>query len=171
MSDQHVDYDPHAQAEENETDNVVVEHAGFEGTEPHAPDADGLDEGEEPVSIVDEWGGDYPVGTQLFCAKFDADDFDASWGEGDYSDGATVAIQRGTGTPTEGWILKHAHLNDGERTKLILEKHASRDAMTILYSLKDQVFEAFIEAWGKDGGMQPGKSNRSARRSANRKRR
>lgn len=167
--DQHTEYNPHAEAEHQ--GDKPVEHTGFEGTEPEALDADGIDDGDEPISIVDEWAGDYPAGTQLFCAKFDADDFDHSWGEGDYSEGATVAIKRGTGTPSEGWILRHAHLNDGERTKLILEKHASRDALTILYSLRDSVFEAFIEAWGKDGGMQPGKSNRSARRSANRKRR
>lgn len=156
------------QRDEQPADQPAPEHAGFEGTEPTAPDADGAD---EPLSIVDEWAGDYPAGTQLFCAKFDADDFDHDWGEGDYSEGATVAIKRGTGTPSEGWLLRHAHLNDGERTKVILEKHASRDALTILYSLRDSVFESFIEAWGKDGGMQPGKSNRSARRSANRKRR
>ena len=149
-----------------------TEHVGFEGTEPTTPDGDGLDKGDEPLSIVDEWGGDYPPGTPLFCAKFDAEDYNDEWGEGDFSEGATVAIRRGSGVPPQGWIIRHAHLSDLERTKAIIEKHASPwDALAILYSLKDSAFDAFVEAWGKDGGMAPGKSGRSARRSANRKRR
>lgn len=169
---EHVDYNPHA--EQEQPAGPPPEHVGFEGTEPTAPDADGLDQGDEPLSIVDEWAGDYPAGTQLFCAKFDADDFQSgvySVGGADWSEGATVAIRRGEGVPPQGWIIQHAHLSDLERTKAILNLHASVDAQTILYSLKDQVFDAFVEAWGKDGGMSPGKSNRSARRSANRKRR
>lgn len=167
---QHATFDPHAE-EAKQADQAPPEHVGFEGTEPTAPDGDGLDKGDEPLSIVDEWGGDYPAGTALFCAKFDAEDFDDDWGEGDFSEGATVAIRRGTGVPPQGWIIRHAHLSDLERTKAIIEKHASPDALAILYSLKDTAFDAFVEAWGKDGGMAPGKSNRSARRSANRKRR
>lgn len=169
---EHVDFDPHAAEQADKP--KPIEHAGFEGTEPTTPDADGLDEGDKPLSIVDEWAGDYPAGSQLFCAKFDAEDFeDGVWteGVGDFSEGSTVAIRRGNGLPPKGWILQHAHLNDGERSKLILEKHASPDALRILYALKDSVFEAFIDAWGKDGGMTPGKSNRSARRSANTRRR
>lgn len=166
---QHATFDPHAG--DQDQDQKAPEHVGFEGTEPTAPDADGVEAGDEPLSIVEEWGGDYPAGTPLFCAKFDPEDFDDNWGEGDFTEGATVAIKRGNGTPPQGWILRHAHLSDLERTKAILEKHASPDALAILYSLKDQAFDAFVEAWGKDGGMAPGKSNRSARRSANRKRR
>lgn len=150
MSDEHTTYDPHAAEAEHQGDKPV-EHAGFEGTEPTAPDADGLDAGDEPISIVDEWAGDYPAGTQLFCAKFDADDFDHSWGEGDYSEGATVAIKRGTGTPSEGWILRHAHLNDGERTKLILrEARVARRA-------HDPVLAARFRLRGVHRGMGEGR--------------
>jgi hypothetical protein len=165
---EHATFDPHA--EDKPEAPKPPEHAGFESTNPTAPDPID-DEDDEPLSIVDEWGGDYPPGTSLFCAKFDPDDFDEDWGEGDFSDGATVAIKRGTGVPPQGWIIRHAHLSDLERTKAILEKHASPDALAILYSLKDSAFDAFVEAWGKDGGMAPGKSNRSARRSGRMKRR
>lgn len=165
----HVDYDPHAEPEKPAP--AAPTHVGFESTEPTAPDPELSDDDDEPLSIVDEWGGDYPPGTSLFCAKFDAEDFDDDWGEGDFSDGATVAIKRGTGVPPQGWIIRHAHLSDLERTKAILEKHASPDALAILYSLKDSAFDAFVDAWGADGGMKPGKSNRSARRSGRMKRR
>ena len=162
---QHSEFDPHAPAETVE--KPAPEHAGLDGAHmiAEAPDADGA------MTIAEEWGGDYPSGSALFCASFDADDFDTDWGEGDFSEGATVAIRRGTGVPPQGWIIRHAHLTDLERTKLILEKHASPDARAILYSLKDSVFDAFVEAWGKDGGMQPGKSRRSARRSGSTRRR
>lgn len=126
---------------------------------------------DENAEIAKDWAEDYPAGSELFCAQFDADDFDDRWTEADYSDGATVAVRRGSGMPPQGWILRHAHLSDLERTKAILEKHASADALAILYDLKDGPFDDFLEAWGKDGGMQPGKSNRSARRSASSKRR
>lgn len=126
---------------------------------------------DDAVDIAKDWSEDYAPGTELFCARFDPEDFDDHWSEDDYSEGATVAVRRGSGMPPQGWILRHAHLSDLERTKLILEKHASADALRILYDLKDRPFDDFLEAWGKDGGMQPGKSNRSARRSANSKRR
>lgn len=171
MSDEHqpehATFDPHAE-DERQDDKSEPEHAGFEDTDPTAPEPDGDD---KPLSIAEEWGGDYPAGTALYCAKFDPEDFNEDWAVGDYEDGATVAIQRGTGVPPQGWIIRHAHLNDLERTKLILEKHASPDALTILYSLNDKAFDAFVEAWGKDGGMTPGKSKRSARRSGNTRRR
>lgn len=163
---QHSEYDPHAQAEPS--DQPAPEHAGLDGAETETIEVDG--DGDE-LSIPEEWGGDYPAGTQLFCAKFDADDFDNDWGEGDFEDGATVAIRRGSGVPPQGWIIRHAHLTDLERTKAILEKHASPDALAILYSLKDTAFDAFVDAWGKDGGMTPGKSKRSARRSGSTRRR
>lgn len=158
----HTTFDPHAAEQAPEA--PAPEHAGLDDAE-KAPAPAG------ELSIAEEWGGDYPPGTSLFCAKFDAEDFDSDWGEGDFEDGATVAIKRGTGVPPQGWIIRHAHLSDLERTKAILEKHASPDALAILYSLKDVAFDAFVEAWGKDGGMTPGKSNRSARRSASMKRR
>lgn len=151
---------------ENQGDKPEPEHAGFEDTR---PDDDADADGE--LSIIEEWDGDYPSGTALFCAKFTADDFDSDWGEAKFPEGATVAIRRGSGRPSQGFILRHAQLSEGELTKVILERHASADALTILYSLKDTVFDAFVEAWGKDGGMTPGKSNRSARRSGSTRRR
>lgn len=158
---QHTEFDPHA--DEQQAEQPAPEHAGLDDAQ--------LTEQVGEESIAEEWGGDYPPGTSLFCAKFDAEDFSPEWGEGDFDEGATVAIRRGTGTPPQGWIIRHAHLSDLERTKAILEKHASADALAILYSLKDSAFDAFVEAWGKDGGMTPGKSRRSARRSGNMKRR
>lgn len=158
---QHTDYSPNDVEDQDVAEPV---HAGLDDAEKDEAPEGGL-------SIVEEWGGDYPAGTSLFCASFDAEDFNSEWSEGDWSEGATVAIKRGTGTPPQGWIIRHAHLTDLERTKAILEKHASSDALAILYSLNDQSFDAFVEAWGKDGGMTPGKSNRSARRSASTKRR
>lgn len=149
---------------EDQGDKIEPDHVGFEDTDPDEAPAGEL-------SIAEEWDGDYTAGTALFCAKFDPEDFNTDWSDGDFSEGATVAIQRGTGVPPQGWIIRHAHLSDLERTKAILEKHASRDALAILYSLNDDVFDAFVEAWGKDGGMQPGKSNRSARRSGRTRRR
>ena len=151
---------------EDQGDKTEPDHVGFEDQ-----DVDQPAEPDGELSIVEEWGGDYPPGTALYCAKFDPDDFNTDWSEGDFSEGATVAIKRGTGVPPQGWIIRHAHLSDLERTKAILEKHASRDALAILYSLNDSVFDAFVEAWGKDGGMEPGKSNRSARRSGRTRRR
>ncbi|MCV7226058.1 hypothetical protein [Mycolicibacterium komossense] len=160
---QHSDFNPDV---EDQADKPAPEHVGLEECDAKEPSAS-----DPELSIAEEWGGDYPAGTALFCARFDADDFDSEWGEGDFSEGATVAIRRGTGTPPQGWIIRHAHLSDLERTKAIIEKHASADALAILYSLNDKTFDAFTEAWGKDGGMTPGKSNRSARRSASSKRR
>lgn len=166
--DEHQDQPQHTefQRDEQPADQSAPEHVGFDGQ-----DVDQPAEPDGELSIVEEWGGDYPAGSALFCAKFDADDFDTDWGEGDFEDGATVAILRGSGMPAKGWIIRHAHLTDLERTKAILEKHASLDALAILYSLKDSAFDAFVEAWSKDGGMGPGKSNRSARRSASTRRR
>ncbi|ACB58174.1 tail assembly chaperone [Mycobacterium phage Jolene] len=152
--DEHQDQPQHTEFQRDETpaELPAPEHAGFEGTDTAEPSTS-----DPELSIVEEWGGDYPPGTALFCAKFDADDFDADWGEDEFPDGATVAIRRGSGVPPQGWIIRHAHLSDLERTKAILEKHASPDALRILYSLKDAAFDAFVEAWGKDGGMAPGK--------------
>lgn len=167
MADEYQDQPQHSEFHADVEDQGAApepEHAGLEGADTEPAPAG------EP-SIVEEWGGDYPAGSALFCAKFDAEDFDTDWGEDEFPEGATVAIRRGTGIPPQGWIIRHAHLTDLERTKAILEKHASPDALRILYSLNDKTFDAFVEAWGKDGGMTPGKSNRSARRSANMRRR
>lgn len=165
-NDQNVEHVDFNRDEEHQADKPAPDHVGFEETTP----ADQSDSDPE-LTIAEEWGGDYPPGSALFCARFEAEDFDENWGEGDFSEGATVAIRRGEGAPPQGWILRHAHLSDLERTKAILERFASQDALAILYSLKDQAFDSFVEAWGKDGGMTPGKSNRSQRRAASKRRR
>lgn len=163
---QHTEFDPHAA--DQSAERPAPEHAGFEHADPNAPVPD--DDGRE-MSIVEEWGEDYPPGTALFCAKFDADDFDNDWNDVEFGDGTTVAIRRGSGMPPKGWIMRHAHLTDLEREKVILSQHATPDAMQIITSLNDRAYTAFVEAWAKDGGVEPGKSNRSARRSASTKRR
>lgn len=116
--------------------------------------------------------GEYPAGTEIFSAKFDADDFqDPMWLDGrEYPDGAVISIRRGQ-APPQGWVLRHAHLSDLERTELVFRMHADSAALTVLYDLKDETLEEFIEAWDRDGGVTPGKSPRSTRRSKTTKKR
>lgn len=125
---------------------------------------------DEPVSvppeIAAEWADEYPEGTELFGATFDADDFDTDYSDdADYSDGTTVAVKRCLRKPPPGWIRKHAHLSDLERTFALIEKHCSTRALEILDALKEKPWNDFVEAWGRDGGLIEGKSSRSARRS------
>jgi hypothetical protein len=124
--------------------------------------------GEPPTvapDIADEWADEYEEGTELFGATFDADDFDTDYSDADYGDGTTVAVQRCLRKPPPGWIRKHAHMSDLERTFALIEKHCAPRALDILDSLKEKPWNDFVEAWGKDGGLIEGKSNRSARRS------
>lgn len=121
-------------------------------------------------AIVAEWAECYDPGTELFVGSFGADDFDPEYGSDDYPDGTTIAVKRCTSKPTPGWIRKHAHLNDLERTFALLEMHACDEALEILDALKGEQWDEFVNSWGQDGGLVP-KSTRSARRSANRKRR
>lgn len=125
-------------------------------------------DGVDPAAIAADWADDYPAGAELFCGTFVADDFDADYGT-EHPGGETVAIRRCERVPTPGWIRRHAELGDMERTFKLIEMHASPDALDILDGLKSQPWNDFVEAWGVDGGILP-KSNRSARRSASRKR-
>ena len=116
--------------------------------------------------IADEWADEYDEGTKLFGATFDAGDFDHDYSDSDYGDGTTVAVQRCLRKPPPGWIRKHAHLSDLERTFALIEKHCAPRALDILDALKEKPWNEFVEAWGRDGGLIEGKSNRSARRFA-----
>jgi len=115
--------------------------------------------------IAAEWAEEYDEGTELFGATFAADDFDAEYSDVDYPDGSTVAVKRCLQKPPPGWIRKHAHLSDLERTFALIEKHCCDRALEVLDSLKEKPWNDFVEAWGRDGGLIEGKSNRSARRS------
>lgn len=117
-----------------------------------------------PDNVTAEWAEEYPAGTELFGATFNADDFDPEYGD-DYPDGTTVAVKRCLRKPPPGWIRQHAHLSDLERTFALIERHCTDKALAILDSLKEKPWNDFVEAWGKDGGLIEGKSNRSARRS------
>lgn len=117
-----------------------------------------------PAEVAEEWADDYPEGAELFGATFDADDFDTEYGS-EYPDGTTVAVKRCLRKPPPGWIRKHAHLSDLERTFALIEQHCSDRALDILDSLKETPWNDFVERWGIDGGLIEGKSNRSARRS------
>lgn len=124
-------------------------------------------------SVVDrpEYG-EYPAGTEVFSAKFDADDFqDQRWLEGrEYPDGAVISIRRGK-TPPQGWVLRHRHLSNLERSDMVFRMHADDAAIGALYDLNDEAFDEFVTAWDEDGGVTPGKSPRSTPRSKPKKRR
>lgn len=116
--------------------------------------------------------GEYPVGTEVFSAKFDAEDFqDPMWLDGrEYPDGAVITIRRGK-TPPQGWVLRHRNLSDLDRADLVFRMHADTDALSALYDLGDESFDEFVTAWSDDGGVSPGKSPRSTRRSKTTKKR
>jgi hypothetical protein len=137
------------------TDDDKVDDATGDDTEPQIVEPD----------IAAEWADEYPDGTQLFGATFDADDFDTDYGS-EYPDGTTLAVQRCLRKPPPGWIRKHAHLSDLERTFALIEKHCCERALEVLDSLKEKPWNDFVERWGRDGGLIDPKSNRSARRSA-----
>lgn len=117
-----------------------------------------------PADVAADWADDYEEGAELFGATFDADDFDTEYGD-EYPDGTTVAVKRCTSKPTPGWIRKHAHMSDLERTFALIEKHSAPRALDILDSLKEEPWQEFMERWGRDGGLIEGKSPRSSRRS------
>lgn len=110
--------------------------------------------------------GEYPAGTEVFSAKFDADDFQSPmWLDGrEYPDGAVITIRRGE-RPSQGWVMRNAHLSDLERADLVFRIHADAEALSALYDLTDESFDEFVRAWDRDGGVTLGKSPRSTRRS------
>ncbi|QYC55097.1 tail assembly chaperone [Mycobacterium phage Boilgate] len=121
-------------------------------------------ETQQQKSIADEWADEYEPGAELFCASFDATDFDTEYGQA-YPDGTTLAVKRCIRKPPPGWVRRHAHLSDMERTFALIEMHCSDKALDILDSLGEDAWNDFVTAWAKDGGLVEGKSNRSARRS------
>ncbi|AXH46855.1 tail assembly chaperone [Mycobacterium phage Aminay] len=136
----------------------VVEHQADDVVAPVAAPA-------QSQTIAEQWADDYDEGAELFCASFDADDFDPEYGVADFGDGTTLAVRRCLRKPPPGWIRQHAHLSDLERTFALIEKHCVPRALEILDSLAEKPWNDFVEAWGRDGGLIEGKSNRSARRS------
>jgi hypothetical protein len=125
----------------------------------------------EEVSDRPEFG-DYPAGTEVFTAKFDAEDFqDPIWLDGrEYPNGAIIKIRRSE-KPHQGWLLRHRHLSQLERADLVFRLHADDDALDVLYDLNDDAYDEFVTAWDEDGGVTLGKSPRSSRRSKTTKRR
>ena len=144
--------------------DVVVDDGVDREDDIPAPATHHAPEGIDPKEIAADWAEDYPEGSELFCGTFDAEDFDTEFGGEEYPDGTTVAVKRCTRRPTPGWVRKHAHMSDLERTFALLELHASDEALDILDSLGEDAWNDFVQAWGQDGGIIP-KSSRSARRS------
>jgi len=126
----------------------------------------------EDVTVDRPEFGDYPAGTEVFSAKFDAEDFqDPMWLDGrEYPDGAVITIRRGKTAP-QGWVLRHRHLSNLDRADLVFRMHADEDALDALYDLNDEAFDEFVIAWDEDGGVTPGKSPRSTKLSKRKKRR
>lgn len=116
--------------------------------------------------------GDYPAGTEVFSAKFDADDFlDPEFNDGrEYPDGAIISIKRGKPIP-QAWIIRHAGIDYDLRLKLYLKIFADDDAMMAIFDLNDEAYKEFFDAWDEDGGVTPGKSPKSTRPSKRKKRR
>ena len=114
--------------------------------------------------IASEWADDYPEGAELFCASFDADDFDTFYGDG-YPDGTTVAVLAFR-RPPQGWIIANAGLDEITRTRSMLERHCRGEAFTILTSLCDDRLDEFVNTWM---GVDAGKSRASSKRSRGKK--
>lgn len=102
-------------------------------------------------TIAADWADEYEAGTELFCATFEADDFDPEYGA-DYPGGTTIAVRRFLRRPSPGWIRRHAHLSDMVRVLVLLEHHSSAKALAILDSLTEQAWRHFTDAWAEDGG-------------------
>lgn len=116
--------------------------------------------------------GDYPAGTEVFSAKFDADDFlDPMFNDGrEYPKGAVITLKRGKEMP-QAWILRHAGVDYDVRLRMYLKIFADDDAMIAIFDLNDEAFEEFFDAWDRDGGVTPGKSPKSTQRSKRTKKR
>ena len=116
--------------------------------------------------------GDYPAGTEVFSAKFDAEDFlDSMFNDGrEYPDGAVIAIKRGKPIP-KAWVIRHSNVDPDLRLKIYMQIFADDDAMTAIFDLNDDAFKEIFDAWDADGGVTPGKSPRSTQPSKRKKRR
>lgn len=116
--------------------------------------------------------GEYPAGTEVFTAKFDAEDFlPAKFNDGrEYPDGAIIRVERGSEIP-QSWLIRHAGIDYDLRLKKYLAIFADSEALTAIFDLTGDAFDEFFEAWDADGGVTPGKSQRSTPRSKRKKRR
>lgn len=116
--------------------------------------------------------GDYPAGTEVFSAKFDAEDFlPAKFNDGrEYPDGAIIRVERGSEIP-QSWVIRHAGMDYDLRIQKYLSIFADREALTAILDLTGDAFDEFFEAWDADGGVTPGKSQKSTPRSKRKKRR
>lgn len=126
----------------------------------------------EEVTVDRPEFGDYPAGTEVFSAKFDAEDFlDPEFNDGrEYPDGAIISIKRGKPIP-QAWIIRHAGMDHDLRLKLYLKIFADDDALMAIFDLNDEAYKEFFDAWDEDGGVTPGKSPRSTKPSKRKKRR
>ena len=129
---------------------------------------------ESPDAIAADWADEYPEGAQLFCAKFEADDFDSFYGD-PHPDGETIAI-RVAQRPSAGFFARHRDRTPQQLGFDVIERHMSERAWDIFCDLTDEAQNEFVETWSGDtfkedsAGKATG-SNRSSRRAANRKRR
>ncbi|MFT9765339.1 hypothetical protein ACM0CA_22675 [Mycobacteroides abscessus subsp. abscessus] len=144
-------------ADQAADDVPAVEHTA-------APDID------DAADIAADWADAYPPGSELFVGEFGPEDFETGeYAEGEYPDGATVAVKRCIKKPPPGWIRKHAGMGDLERTFALLELHACPEALDVLDALTADAWNEYVERWGEDGGLVSGNSRRAARRAARRK--
>lgn len=136
------------------------------------PTLDDTTDASDPV--VDEWADEYPEGAQLFCAKFDAEDFDEVYGK-PHPDGETIAI-RVAQRPSSGFFARHRDRTPIQLGFDVIERHMCERAWDIFCDLNDDAQNEFVERWSGDtfnqesAGKATG-SNRSSRRAGNKKRR
>lgn len=116
--------------------------------------------------------GEYPAGTEVFSAKFDAEDFlDPMFNDGrEYPQGAVISVKRGKAIP-KAWLIRHSNVDPDLRLKLYMSIFADNDAMMAIFDLGDDAWQEFFDAWDEDGGVTPGKSPRSTQPSKRKKRR
>src|SRR5699024_7368385 len=99
-----------------------------------------------PRRIVEDWVGEYPSGTKLFCARFDAEDFDPFWGEAAHPDGETIAV-RVAERPSSGFFARHRDRTPRQLGFDVIERHMSARAREIFYDLADDAQSEFVETW------------------------
>lgn len=126
----------------------------------------------EDVKVDRPEFGDYPAGTEVFSAKFDAEDFlPAKFNDGrEYPDGAIITIERGQEIP-QSWLIRHAGMDYDLRLRKYMGIFADDDAMMAIFDLTGEKFDEFFDAWDEDGGVTPGKSPRSTKPSKRKRRR
>lgn len=138
------------------------------------PTLDEATETDAPASIDDEWADEYPEDAQLFCAKFDAEDFDDFYGR-PHPNGETIAV-RFAKPPTSGFFARNRDRTPVQLGFDVIQQHMCERAWNIFCDLNDDAQNEFVEKWSGDtfnqesAGKATG-SNRSSRRAENKKRR